>query len=107
MSHYVVGYVLGGSLAFFELSCVLACTVFRRQTSQRFPRAYVHLVRGVKTTSYRLCAGVDTFLVTLFVTGNPWASSAVISFELVTKFGLYYVHETVWQSRPFRRFTSL
>lgn len=103
---YALGYVLGGSLAGFELACVLACTIFRQHTAQKFPRAYAHLARGVKTTSYRLCAGVDTFAVALLVTGNPWASSAVVSWELITKFGLFYVHETVWSTRPFRRFVD-
>lgn len=106
MYGYIVGYVLGGSLFAFEVGCVLACTVFRQHTAARFPRVYAHLARGVKTTSYRTCAAVDSMVLILIATGNPWTSTAVVSWELITKFGLYYVHETVWSTRPFRRFVD-
>jgi uncharacterized membrane protein len=95
-----LGYVCGGTLVTAEVGSIIALAFFREAIARKFPRFVYHMGVGVKTTSYRFCAGLDTFLVALLVTGNPWASTGIVGFELMTKFFLYYGHEWVW-NRPF------
>ncbi len=50
----------------------------------------------LKTITWRIVATTDTFLISYFVTGK-WAwASAIASIEVVTKIGLYYLHERGW-----------
>lgn len=49
-----------------------------------------------KTVSWRVTATIDTFIISYFVTGSfTWASS-IASLEVLTKMGLYYLHERAW-----------
>jgi uncharacterized membrane protein len=49
-----------------------------------------------KTISWRVAATIDTFLISLFITGSfAWASS-IASIEVLTKMALYYGHERLW-----------
>lgn len=49
-----------------------------------------------KTVSWRVTATIDTFIISFFVTGSfAWASS-IASLEVLTKMGLYYLHERAW-----------
>ena len=49
-----------------------------------------------KTVSWRVTATIDTFIISYFVTGSfAWASS-IASLEVLTKMGLYYLHERAW-----------
>jgi len=49
-----------------------------------------------KTVSWRTLATIDTFLLSLLVTGSmKWAGS-IASLEVVTKIALYYFHERAW-----------
>ena len=95
-----VGYVAGATLVAAELSMAAVVFFCHERMSQKFPRLTAHMSIGVKTTSYRFFAGLDTFLITLLVTGNPWAGAGVVGFEVMTKFFLFYTHEWVW-NRPF------
>jgi len=97
---------MGGTLVSLELVALLATTFFREAMSSRFPRLTRHLSVGVKTTSYRVCAGADTFLIGFLVTHSSAASSAIVGFELVSKFVLFYAHETIWNTKLLRRFTK-
>ena len=46
-----------------------------------------------KTVSWRVTATIDTFIISFFVSGRfAWASS-IASLEVLTKMGLYYVHD--------------
>lgn len=100
MDIQTMGIAAGTTLAAGELICLLATTLYRDQIAARWPRVASHMAIGVKTTSYRFCAGVDTFVLTFVMTGNPWAGAGVVGGEIVTKFVLFYAHEYVWQ-RPF------
>lgn len=95
-----VGYVLGGAFVVGEIISACAVTFYHEKMSKRFPRLTSHLSIGVKTSSYRLCASIDTFLIALLVTGNPYAGMGIVGFEVLSKFALYYSHEWVW-ARPF------
>ena len=49
-----------------------------------------------KTVSWRVTATIDTFIISFFVTGSfTWASS-IAGLEVLTKMGLYYLHERAW-----------
>ena len=49
-----------------------------------------------KTVSWRVTATIDTFIISFFVTGSfAWAGS-IASLEVMTKMGLYYLHERAW-----------
>jgi uncharacterized membrane protein len=53
-----------------------------------------------KTLSWRLFATVDSFVISLFVTGNwKWAGS-IVGIEALTKTGWYLVHERAWTRVP-------
>src|SRR5215467_11537812 len=99
MTTAMIGWIFGGSLVSLEIVALLATTFFREAMARRFPRLTRHLSVGVKTTSYRVCAGADTFLIGFLVTGSSVASSAIVGFELVSKFVLFYAHETVWNTK--------
>jgi uncharacterized membrane protein len=50
----------------------------------------------LKTITWRLFATVDTFIISLLITGSfAWAGS-IISVEVFTKMALYFVHERAW-----------
>jgi sulfate adenylyltransferase large subunit len=49
-----------------------------------------------KAVSWRITGSVDTFVLTLIITGNARISMAVGGFEIFTKIFLYYIHERVW-----------
>ena len=49
-----------------------------------------------KTITWRLVATIDTFLITLVITGKlQWALN-VAGIEVLTKMLLYYFHERIW-----------
>ena len=49
-----------------------------------------------KMVSWRVTATVDTFIISYFVTGSfAWAGS-IAGLEVLTKMGLYYLHERAW-----------
>ena len=50
----------------------------------------------VKTLSWRTLASLTTFCLSLWVTGTVATSSLIMSYELVSKNILYYLHETFW-----------
>jgi len=52
---------------------------------------------GMKAITWRIIATLDTFLIALFITKEPLVAASIIGIEVVTKFGLYYLHERAWQ----------
>ena len=56
-----------------------------------------------KTVSWRLVATADTFVISYFITGSLALAGSIISIEVVTKLGLYYVHERGWNRVPWAR----
>lgn len=49
-----------------------------------------------KTATWRGLASLDTFVLALVFTGNATAALTIGGLEVVSKLGLYYVHERVW-----------
>lgn len=52
------------------------------------------LLKGV---SWRFFGTIDTFMIAFFFTGQPFASTQIVAFEVVTKIILYYFHERLWE----------
>jgi uncharacterized membrane protein len=50
-----------------------------------------------KAVSWRLVGSIDTFGLSLLVTGNVRHAASIASVEALTKIGLYYLHERVWR----------
>jgi uncharacterized membrane protein len=51
----------------------------------------------VKAVSWRLLGSMDTFLLSLLVTGSAKYAVSIASGEALTKIVLYYIHERVWR----------
>ena len=50
----------------------------------------------LKTLSWRIVGTIDTMFLGWLITGSPLVGLKIGALELVTKFGLYYLHERVW-----------
>jgi len=55
-----------------------------------------------KTITWRLFATVDTFVISILVTGSAKWAGSIVSVELITKMTLYFLHERAWSWRPAR-----
>ena len=67
-----------------------------------------HLRSVFKSMSWRLIGTIDTTLISYFWTGNSSRALAIGGSEVLTKVGLYYLHERVWARIPLgtlRRFS--
>jgi uncharacterized membrane protein len=49
-----------------------------------------------KTITWRIVGTVDTFLLSWFITGDPYTGLKIGLSEVLTKMILYYLHERVW-----------
>lgn len=49
-----------------------------------------------KTISWRLVGTMDTFMLSWFVTGNPFTGLKIGLTETITKMVLYFLHERAW-----------
>lgn len=49
-----------------------------------------------KTITWRVLASLDTFAIAWLITGNPLTGFAIAGIEILTKLGLYYLHERGW-----------
>ena len=65
----------------------------------RFAKALGHGTHGrsiAKGISWRAVGALDTFLISLIITGRLLVSGSIGGTELITKVGLYYLHERLW-----------
>jgi uncharacterized membrane protein len=51
----------------------------------------------IKAVSWRVVGGLDTFMLSLIITGNARFAVSIVSIEALTKIALYYFHERVWR----------
>lgn len=49
-----------------------------------------------KAVSWRLTGTVDTFVLSLVITGSVRFAGSIAAAEMVTKIVLYYLHERAW-----------
>ena len=55
----------------------------------------------LKTFSWRLVGTLDTILIGLLISGNPFVGLKIGMAEVITKMVLYYLHEKVWYKSNF------
>jgi uncharacterized membrane protein len=51
-----------------------------------------------KAISWRIVGTIDTFVITLVITGNFVIAGSIASVESISKIILYYLHERVWSN---------
>ncbi len=64
-------------------------------------RKEAHKRTATKTTTWRVIASLDTFLLALIFTGNVGTAISIGGIEVITKLILYYLHERAWVKIPF------
>ena len=62
-----------------------------------------HLRSLVKAISWRFVGSLDTFILSLLVTGRMRYAVSIASAEALTKIVLYYLHERAWRLVPWGR----
>jgi sulfate adenylyltransferase large subunit len=55
-----------------------------------------HLRSIVKAVSWRATGSLDTFLLTLIITGSSMFAGSIAAAETITKIAFYYFHERIW-----------
>jgi uncharacterized membrane protein len=58
---------------------------------------------ALKTTSWRVIATTDTFIISWYITGKLTWAGAIAGIEVFTKMFLYYGHERMWNRVSFGR----
>lgn len=54
-----------------------------------------------KTITWRIIGTIDTMFIGWFVSGDITIGLSIGGFELISKMGLYYIHERVWYKSNF------
>lgn len=49
-----------------------------------------------KAVSWRITGTIDTFLISWLITGQPIIALSISAVEVLTKVGLFWAHERVW-----------
>ena len=57
----------------------------------------------LKAISWRVTGTIDTFFVSLIITGKPMLALSIGLFEVLTKTVLYYFHERTWNKLKYGR----
>ena len=53
-----------------------------------------------KAITWRITGSLDTFVISLILTGHLMLAGSIAVTELLTKIVLYYLHERVWAMIP-------
>jgi uncharacterized membrane protein len=59
-----------------------------------------------KAISWRVLGSLDTFLISLLVTGSGQFAASIATAEAATKVVLYYLHERAWRKVAWGRFEA-
>jgi sulfate adenylyltransferase large subunit len=62
-----------------------------------------HVRSIAKAVSWRTTGSIDTFIVTLVITGSAVFAGSIAVTEILTKITLYYFHERIWSMVPWGR----
>jgi uncharacterized membrane protein len=49
-----------------------------------------------KAVSWRITGTIDTFIISWLITGQPLLASGIALTEIMTKIGLFWLHERAW-----------
>ncbi|KJD34102.1 membrane protein [Tamlana nanhaiensis] len=55
----------------------------------------------IKTVTWRLIGTIDTMILAWIISGNPLTGLSIGLAEVLTKMGLYYLHERAWYKIDF------
>ncbi len=87
-----------GSIAGLETFTKVALFYVHERIWRLLPWAPDSHVRSlVKAVSWRVVGSLDTFALSLLVTGKASYAISIASAEALTKIALYYIHERVWR----------
>ena len=90
--------VAAGTIASLETFTKIALFYGHERLWRVFPWAPNARLRSLmKAVSWRVVGSLDTFILSLLVTGNGRYAVSIASVEALTKIGLYYLHERVWR----------
>jgi uncharacterized membrane protein len=68
-----------------------------------FTQGEAHARSFIKAVSWRITGSMDTFIISLLVTGKIGLAGTIATVEVITKIALYYFHERVWAFIPWGR----
>jgi uncharacterized membrane protein len=68
-----------------------------------FTQGEAHTRSFIKAVSWRVTGSIDTFVISLLVTGKLGLAGTIASVEVITKIVLYYFHERAWAIIPWGR----
>lgn len=68
--------------------------------------ANAHLRSFIKAVSWRFIGSLDTFMLSLLVTGKLKYAVSIATAEALTKIILYYLHERAWRRVKWGRFET-
>lgn len=90
--------ISAGSIASLETVTKIALYYLHERAWRLAPWAPdAHLRSLIKAVSWRLVGSLDTFILSLLVTGSAKYAVSIASVEALTKIALYYAHERVWR----------
>jgi uncharacterized membrane protein len=90
--------VAAGTIASLETFTKIALFYGHERMWRLFPWAPNAHVRSLtKAVSWRLIGSLDTFVLSLIVTGSGRYALSIASVEALTKIALYYLHERAWR----------
>jgi uncharacterized membrane protein len=55
----------------------------------------------LKTITWRIVGTIDTIILSWIISGNPFIGLSIGGAEVITKMGLYYLHERIWYRSNF------
>jgi uncharacterized membrane protein len=91
---------------FARLRRALASLRFRGTQRTNVRTQESHFRSIAKAVSWRATGSLDTFIVTLFITGSSVFAGSVAVTEIGTKIVFYYFHERIWSMIPWGRHTA-
>ena len=90
--------VKAGEIASLEVFTKIALFYLHERAWRIFPWAPNARLRSlVKAVCWRLVGSIDTFILSLILTGNGKYAVSIASVEALTKIALYYGHERAWR----------
>jgi uncharacterized membrane protein len=90
--------VQAGAIASLETFTKVALFYAHERLWRVFPFAPNARFRSLlKAVSWRVVGSIDTFILSLIVTGNGRYAVSIASVEALTKIALYYLHERAWR----------
>ena len=90
--------VAAGAIASLETLTKIVLFYVHERLWRIFPWAPNARLRSLsKAVSWRVVGSLDTFLLTMLVTGKLRYAVSIAGVEALTKIALYYLHERAWR----------